>query len=102
MVSNFYDTQLNTLSILDLDTGEDRFGEWQPLETCECQPSQTAITPDGRLALVAIAEFGEDFELVTGRGRVLVIDTATGTTERTIATPWDASGLAMSPDGGGA
>ena len=99
VVSNYYDTQLNTLSILDLRTGEDRFGEWQPLETCECQPAQTAITPDGRLALVTVAEFGEDFELVTDRGRVLVVDTTTGDTLRTITTPWEASGLAVSPDG---
>ena len=98
-VSNVYDTQLNTLSILDLRTGKDRFGEWQPLKTCRCQPSQTAITRDGSLALVAVAEFGEDLELVTHRGRVLVIDTATGSTVRTISTPWDATGLAVSPDG---
>lgn len=99
MVVNYYDTELNTLSVVDLRTGRDRFGELQPVISCLCQPAQAAITPDGRWGLVALIEFTEDFEPVTERGRVAVIDTRSGTLVRTIETPWEASGLAVTPDG---
>ena len=57
-------------------TGKDLFG-MAAVQDLPCQPAQAAITRDGRLGLVAVMEFGEDLQLVTHRGRVLVIDTGT-------------------------
>lgn len=99
VVVNYYDTELNTFSVVDLATGEDRFGELQPVRSCLCQPAHAAITPDGRLGVVAVVEFTDDFEPVTDRGRVAVVDTTDGGIVRTIRTPWEASGLAVTPDG---
>lgn len=99
VVVNYYDTELNTFSVVDLETGDDRFGELQPIRSCLCQPTHAAITPNGRHALVTIVEFTDDFEPVTDRGRVAVVDTTDGRVVRTIRTPWEASGLAVTPDG---
>jgi DNA-binding SARP family transcriptional activator/outer membrane protein assembly factor BamB len=98
-VTPYYETEPNTLRFLDLERGRDLHGELQPVKGCPCQPGRTAITPDGRTALVAIIEFDEDFGFVTDRGRVVVMDVDSGTVRDTIDLPWDPAGLALSADG---
>ena len=100
VITQRYDIDLNTARILDLEEGRDLFGELQPFTDCVCQIGHTAITPDGRLAVAGVFEWTDDYEeAITDRGRVVVWDTDTGELTRTIDTPWEPRGLAVTPDG---
>ena len=100
VMTQMYDIDLNTARILDLAEGRDLFGELQPFTDCVCQIGHTAITPDGRLAVAGVFEWTDDYEeAITDRGRVVVWDTDTGDLTRTIDTPWEPRGLAVTPDG---
>ena len=100
VVTPWYEAALNTARILDLEKGRDLFGELQPFTDCVCQVGHTAITPDGRLALAGIFEWTDDYATaINDRGRVVAWDTDTGELIRTIHTPWEPFGLAVTPGG---
>ena len=100
VLTPWYEAALNTARILDLEKGRDLFGELQPFTDCVCQIGHTAITPDGKLALAGIFHWTDDYSTaITDRGRVVAWDTDTGELTRTIDIPWEAYGLAVTPDG---
>jgi WD40 repeat protein len=95
-----YDDRLNTVRMVDLSTGRDLHGEQKVLPGCLCQPTAVALSPDGRTAVTGVVKFTDGFaDVVTDSGSVVVWDVRSGARTRTITTPWEATGVGVTPDG---